>query len=727
MLSQIQEPTKLASLEFNKKLYQLFAGEHDYVIGVQQGISDYQDDGNVALLVDRLCRFIQRPECLVLLESVKPLLSPSHQILFEELRPFSSNCRTVILKRTTTSESFGFHVRGGTEYGCHFYVSHVSSQSPAQKAKLYPGDVILSVNNFDVQSSRLVDFKHYVKNHKVLFLIVCNLSLLPLDTRFGPDLENLTPKNWVFTESNNSCRSLPVYKVAVFLKDGFGCSLRKEPGKSGIYAANIVPFSVAHELGIRDGDQILFVNDIKFFGISKTEAIMAFRRKSPASITFCKSSDVPQVSVAPKSPTDILRQIEDISNAFDSANNFNDHGETLEDSWNDGTAFSNTLKQLSFSPEMERKRSEEVSNAFEDSFKIFVYNQPESENDDILHNTSPEPESLRNKPTKSEIIRGPSTNFETLPVNSSESEAVHNNFPKSKAPPFDSHKTDTLTDNSTKTGILRKNFEKQDHLPESSKNFGKSQLSSKAFRLNSEAKRTAIENVETFPNDATEFPTFHNGFHFNTNKEVIIQPSNVKTSYEESKSIISKHYKSNNIKQHSKTSTFTSPFVPNSVVSDGAGNNSVRSVASDTKKKKKAPLPPNRSHSFQMPSQVAIRSRETNGLRKATILFQGFFGIKLEGGKLVESGLQQLAPLVIKEIYEESPLRSCLSEGDKLVAIDGIQLGDKSVSEINTLLGRMERNKEPGCSIEILFEPICHPNPKFSYAGVRISEEVTTF
>ena len=658
MLSQIQEPTKLASLEFNKKLYQLFAGEHEYVLGVQQCISDYQDDGNVALLVERLCSFIQKPESLVLVEAIKALLSPSHQILFEELRPFSSNCRTVILKRCSTHNSFGFCVRGGSEFGCHLHVSHVKPSTSAHKSKLYSGDAILSVNNFDVQNAKLVDFQNYVKTHKVLFLIVFNRSILPLETRFGPDLEKLTPKNWVFTESNNSCRSLPMYKVAVFLKDGFGCSLRKEPGKPGIYAANVVPFSVAHELGIRDRDQILFVNSIKFFGVSKTEAVMAFRRRSPAIITFCKSSEMPKASVPPKTPPVIFHQIGPHMSDVD--NKIRDHDDTPQnDSWNEGIAFSNTLKEISFSPKTGRRNVEKVANSFEESFKILVYNEPEREvNEEIMTNP------LRK---------------DNLCNSSSRPERLQNGFHLEK------EKDEVIISADADVMQTQQKIARRDAISEDA--YSTTEKPSNNRILNWYAK-SAETPVTTTPK--LRPPAF----------EVV--PS-----------------------------------------SNGGGNNSVRSVASDTqKKKKKAPLPPNRSQSFQMPSQVAIRSRETNGLRKVTILFRGFFGIKVEGGKMVESGSGSggckgsqpgsesesgsVTPLVIKEIYEESPLKSCISQGDRLVAIDGIQLGDKSISEINTLLTRMERNKEQECSMEILFEPLCQPNPKLSTAG-RITEEVTTF
>lgn len=60
-----------------------------------------------------------------------------------------SNARVVVLNREVEGESFGFRIRGGSEYNIGLFISSVDEDSVAYKAGLCLGDQILEVNRVD--------------------------------------------------------------------------------------------------------------------------------------------------------------------------------------------------------------------------------------------------------------------------------------------------------------------------------------------------------------------------------------------------------------------------------------------------------------------------------------------------------------------------------------------------------------------------------------------------
>ena len=95
-----------------------------------------------------------------------------------------SNTRTVVLDREDEGESFGFCIRGGSEYNIGLFVSSVDEDSAAHNAGICLGDQILEVNRVDFRN---VSHQEAVKVSILSgFLIFAKIAFLPsrrLNTR----------------------------------------------------------------------------------------------------------------------------------------------------------------------------------------------------------------------------------------------------------------------------------------------------------------------------------------------------------------------------------------------------------------------------------------------------------------------------------------------------------------------------------------------------------------
>ena len=206
-------------------------------------------------------------------------------------------------------------------------MSYVDTKNEYLASSLFVGDRLISVNNFNISRVKLIDFFNFTKRHSILVLKVSNFAMLPVRLSRSIKTESLNseeclkeppvePSFWSFTENGNVASQNPVHNVQVHLKNGFGCRLYKKASEQTIHVDNVVPFSVAHEVGIRERDQLLFVNGVKFHGISRAEAILAFNRKSPVTLSFC-SSVTPEVQIVPpKCPPDILKSLQSSTQKF---------------------------------------------------------------------------------------------------------------------------------------------------------------------------------------------------------------------------------------------------------------------------------------------------------------------------------------------------------------------------------------------------------------------------
>ena len=663
--------TGSAALDFNKKISILFKNDPTKVLGIQKCLSDYNENNILFSLVETLRSFISSPNELLLFDYVKPLVLISHQILYEDMRPNGGSIlqiRRVILRRKADN-SFGFQVRGGEEFNAPIFVSHVdlnqSNRNWATKQSnlLHPGDMIVSVNEFNCSKMRLIDFYNFCQLHQVLSLQIMNYSMLPYEFR-NSDNGDRKSLNWDFTEGQSGSspfKNCSIYNTVVYLKKGFGCSLFSHRESRAIFTQNVLPFSVAHEVGIRDGDQILFVNDVKFFGLSRTEAVMAFHRRSPVSIYFKQKSDTkpkkPEFISLPECPKSILENLE-ISNA-----------KFLSLIQNSGfkqwDLFERQLSDVSMISGLEMPLDFEIPDE-----GVIRISSPDTATDSGIS----EPKRVT---TNSDQGQTSSSNvgFESM------------------------FKIETQP---------ARNFAIKDEI---GPNNSKIQRANKVVDRNYKPKKEAPKSPTQKDSQATPAVNDRRD-EVGTSKTSAIQMNGHHQLEKELKS------PTPSPKKVLKSSELRMPPI-NSDISQNDDDNLNESAAAPLKslnkssfyreQKRKAPVLPIRSSSFVEPTQVAIENRETSGFRKVTVLFDGYFGLVLDGGRTSSASAKRIeggfvSSVIVKDIYPESPLKTSVSIGDRIVSIDGNHIANKHLSEVHALLTRIERNKKKGSSVELIVE-----------------------
>ena len=667
--SSINNTAGSTALDLNRKISILFKNDPKKVLGVQKCLSDYDESNVLITLVENLRKFVSNPGELILFDYVKPFVITSHQILYEEMRPNGGavvSTRLVIVRRMPDN-SFGFHVRGGEELNLPIFVSHVEKDIRPQNGHynysnvLSPGDMILSVNDFNVSKSRLIDFYNFVQLHSVLSLHVINYSMLPINL---PSITNQI--KWVFTEGQNGIspfRPHSIHSVTVYLKKGLGCSLYRKQNSPAICVQNVVPFSVAHEVGIRDDDQILFVNDVKFFGLSRTEAVMAFHRRSPVSIYFHRASKSKIQNAGyisfPKCPKDIFEALESQNEIFLSL--------VAKSGFKINSRRPNSRPgTLIIEEAFSLQRAENSINFISDvkispdSLKSTTVNGHCSLKIDSNKNQSWEYESMFSMKSDS-MPPSPKTNFIETPKSKKP--------PKGKAPQPQKQLLDKKP--IIKLDSVVQSNGQSNEIDEVAKNARPNQLSlTNGYH--------EIANTETEPDYKITKPK--------------LKPDEKMRSYSGQNGSHNEQLSESDQLAESSVGTLKSIKPPDLF-----------------KEKQKDPVLLARSSSFVEPTQVAIGDRETSGVRKVTFLFGGYFGLVLEGGRTSSFGRRNgdggfISSVVVKDIFPQSPLKSSIAIGDRIVSIDDHNVANKHLTEVHSLLTRIERNKKKGESVELMVE-----------------------
>ncbi|KAM9079056.1 harmonin isoform 3-T5 [Megaptera novaeangliae] len=213
--------------------------------------------------------------------------------LYDVLRMYHQKLKEVRLDRLHP-EGLGLSVRGGLEFGCGLFISHLIKGGQADSVGLQVGDEIVRINGYSISSCTHEEVINLIRTKKTVSIKVRHIGLIPVKS--SPD----EPLKWQYvdqfvSESGGGRTSLgspssqenKEKKVFISLvgSRGLGCSISSGPiQKPGIFISHVKPGSLSAEVGLETGDQIVEVNGIDFSNLDHKEAVNVL--KSSRSLTI---------------------------------------------------------------------------------------------------------------------------------------------------------------------------------------------------------------------------------------------------------------------------------------------------------------------------------------------------------------------------------------------------------------------------------------------------------
>ncbi|KAM5224385.1 harmonin isoform 9-T9 [Hipposideros larvatus] len=265
--------------------------EKDYLYDV---LRMYHQTMDVAVLVGDLKLVINEPSRLPLFDAIRPLIPLKHQVEYDELTPRRSRKLKEVRLDRLHPEGLGLSVRGGLEFGCGLFISHLIKGGQADSVGLQVGDEIVRINGYSISSCTHEEVINLIRTKKTVSIKVRHIGLIPVKS--SPD----EPLKWQYvdqfvSESEGGLSSLgspasrgnKEKKVFISLvgSRGLGCSISSGPiQKPGIFISNVKPGSLSAEVGLETGDQIFEVNGIDFSNLDHKEAVNIL--KSSRSLTI---------------------------------------------------------------------------------------------------------------------------------------------------------------------------------------------------------------------------------------------------------------------------------------------------------------------------------------------------------------------------------------------------------------------------------------------------------
>ncbi|XP_057605702.1 harmonin isoform X2 [Hippopotamus amphibius kiboko] len=265
--------------------------EKDYLYDV---LRMYHQTMDVAVLVGDLKLVINEPSRLPLFDAIRPLIPLKHQVDYDQLTPRRSRKLKEVRLDRLHPEGLGLSVRGGLEFGCGLFISHLIKGGQADSVGLQVGDEIVRINGYSISSCTHEEVINLIRTKKTVSIKVRHIGLIPVKS--SPD----EPLKWQYvdqfvSESGGGRSSLgspgsqenKEKKVFISLvgSRGLGCSISSGPTqKPGIFISHVKPGSLSAEVGLETGDQIVEVNGIDFSNLDHKEAVNVL--KSSRSLTI---------------------------------------------------------------------------------------------------------------------------------------------------------------------------------------------------------------------------------------------------------------------------------------------------------------------------------------------------------------------------------------------------------------------------------------------------------
>ncbi|KAH9518833.1 Harmonin [Bulinus truncatus] len=277
----------MADLNFRKKVKEIIPSEdeRDKLFNL---LRQYQGTRDLNRLLFDLRILLNDPNKLELYDIMRPMILMRHQIEYSRRVPAMPGVKLRLVKLTRRpGESLGFTVRGGYEHSVGIFVTQVTPDSQADRQGLRVGDEIVRINGFNISEAIHEDVLNLIKSKEEITLKVTYIGMVPIKR------EPSEPVRWEYVnqlldETNDnetvSRRGRP-RDIKIFVDStghaSIGCSILSEPGPAarypGIYVVKVTPGSIAEEVGLEPGDQIIEVNDISFRNITWKEAVLALK------------------------------------------------------------------------------------------------------------------------------------------------------------------------------------------------------------------------------------------------------------------------------------------------------------------------------------------------------------------------------------------------------------------------------------------------------------------
>nr|XP_046208349.1 harmonin-like [Oncorhynchus gorbuscha] len=282
--------------EFRHKVELLIdnEAEKDYLYDV---LRIYHQSMELSVLVGDLKLVINEPSRLPLFDTIRPLIPLKHQVEYDLHTPKRSRkLREVRLDRTHP-EGLGLSVRGGLEFDCGLFISQIVKDGQAGNSGLQMGDEIVRINGYSISSCIHEEVINLIKTKKTVSLKVRQVGMIPVKSSTEEALK------WQFVDqfvsdsgTKNSVAGLAsmggkeIKEKKVFLSlvgtKGMGISISSGPTQQpGIYVSNVKPGSLAAEVGLQIGDQIVEVNRVEFTNLDHKEAVRVLKSSRSLTIT----------------------------------------------------------------------------------------------------------------------------------------------------------------------------------------------------------------------------------------------------------------------------------------------------------------------------------------------------------------------------------------------------------------------------------------------------------
>ncbi|KAL5007097.1 hypothetical protein ScPMuIL_015903 [Solemya velum] len=287
---------------------------------VFDALKHYERNKDLEQLIADLKNVLDEPDKMEIFEFVRPLIPPNHQRQYNKLAPETpgQHTRLVRLKRRV-NEKLGFAVRGGFEHEVALFVSHVEPGSQAEQHGLKVGDEIIQVNGFYLNEAIHEEAVNIIKSRDEIELKVIGIGMIPEKKNASDNLK------WKYAEKKiiqaprehsqkKGLKDAEEIKIFVNLRgvSSFGCRIISGPSHfPGIFVEGVTMGSLAEEVGLERGDQILDVNGTSFKDITHQLALVALRESKELNIILKKGAGAPffkKKRQAPKPPQQELEE-----------------------------------------------------------------------------------------------------------------------------------------------------------------------------------------------------------------------------------------------------------------------------------------------------------------------------------------------------------------------------------------------------------------------------------
>ncbi|OCT82151.1 hypothetical protein XELAEV_18024663mg [Xenopus laevis] len=228
---------------------------------------------NLPVFVGDLKLVINDPFRLPLFDAIRPLIPLKHQVEYDQLTPKRSRkLREVKLDRTHP-DGLGLSMRGGLEFNCGLFISHIMKEGQADNAGLQIGDELVRINGYSISSCTHEEVINLIRTKKIVSIKVRHIGMIPVKScedeplkwQFSDQFvsETADGKSSVAGLASAGGREMKEKKVFISLvgTTGLGCSISSGPSqKPGIFISNVKPGSLSAEVGL-DGRGLFMTED----------------------------------------------------------------------------------------------------------------------------------------------------------------------------------------------------------------------------------------------------------------------------------------------------------------------------------------------------------------------------------------------------------------------------------------------------------------------------------